>query len=122
MPTFTLETNVKVSDPQDFVLNLSKFGAMLLKKPEKYILISYRYNEFLSFNGSFNPAFQLGVVSLDNITPQSTEVYSKDLFEYLNKTLGVPGDRGYIVFNDPGRAYIGHEGKTFVQIFGNPGK
>ncbi|KAN0127572.1 Tautomerase/MIF [Lactarius tabidus] len=118
MPTLTLETNVKVPNPKEFILNMSKFSAELLKKPEKYIAISYRYNENLSFGGSFEPTFQLTVVSLDNIKVESTEGYSKDLFAFLNKTLGVPGDRGYVVFNDPGRAYIGHEGTTFAQIFG----
>ena len=33
---------------------------------------------------------------MDNINPESTEVYSKDLFAFLDKTLGVPGDRGYM--------------------------
>jgi len=118
MPTLTLETNVKVSNPKEFVVNLSKLGAELLNKPEKYILISYRYNEFLTFNGTFEPAFQLQLVSLGNITTETTEGYSKKLFAFLNSTLGVRGDRGYIVFQDPGRAYIGHEGTTFAQIFG----
>ncbi|KAH9038946.1 Tautomerase/MIF superfamily [Lactarius pseudohatsudake] len=118
MPTLTVETNVKLSNPKEFVLNLSKLGADILKKPEKYISISYRYNEFLTFSGTFDPAFQLTVISLDNITPESTEAYSNSLFTFLKDTLGVPGDRGYIVFNDPGRAYIGHEGTTFAQIFG----
>ncbi|KAI9456697.1 Tautomerase/MIF [Lactarius psammicola] len=118
MPTLTLETNVKLSDPKEFILNLSKLGAEILKKPEKYILVSYRYNEFLSFNGTFDPAFQLTLISLDNITPESTEGYSKALFTFLNNTLGVPGDRGYVAFNDPGRAFIGHEGTTFAKIFG----
>ncbi|KAI9453610.1 Tautomerase/MIF [Lactarius psammicola] len=121
MPILTLETNVKLSNPKEFVLNLSKFGADLLKKPERYILVSYQYNEIFSFNGTFDPAFQLTLKSLDNITPESTEGYSKALFAFLNNTLGVPGDRGYIIFNDPGRAYSGHEGTTFAQILG-PGK
>ncbi|KAF8274264.1 Tautomerase/MIF [Lactarius quietus] len=118
MPALTVETNVKFSDPKELVLSLSKLGANMLKRPEKYILISYRYNEFLSFNGSFDPAFQLTVIGLDNIMPETTEAYSKELFAFLNNKLGVPGDRGYILFNDPGRAYVGHEGTTFAQIFG----
>lgn len=118
MPALTLETNVKVSDPRELVLSLSKLGAEMLKRPEKYVLVSYRYNEFLSFNGSFDPAFQLTVIALDNITPEITEAYSETLFEFMKNMLRVPGDRGYILFNDPGRAYVGHEGTTFAQIFG----
>ncbi|KAH9967992.1 Tautomerase/MIF [Russula dissimulans] len=118
MPSLVLETNVKVSDPQSFVLAFSKAAANALKKPEKYILVSYRHNAHLSFAGTFDPAFLLEITSLDNITPEQNEVYSKDLFALLKKELGLPGDRGYIKFNDPGRAYLGYQETTFAQIFG----
>jgi len=88
-----------------------------MNKPEKYVLVSYRYNEFLTFSGTFEPAFQLQVVSLNDITTETTEGYSKALFAFLDETLGVRGDRGYIVFQDPGPAYLGHDGTTFAQIF-----
>jgi hypothetical protein len=35
-----------------------------LQKPEKYISISYRYNENLSFAGTLDPAFLLVIVSI----------------------------------------------------------
>ncbi|KAI0261084.1 Tautomerase/MIF [Gloeopeniophorella convolvens] len=118
MPSLILQTNVKVPDPKAFVLRFSKLSAELLEKPEKYISISLQYNEFLTFGGTFDPAFLLSIVSLDNITPQKNEAYSKSLFEFFEKELGVPGDRAYITFQDPGRAFIGHEGTTFETIFG----
>jgi len=118
MPSLVLETNVKVNDPRTFVQNFSKASANALGKPEKYISVSYRYNEHLSFAGTFDPAFLLVITSLDNITPERNEAYSKDLFELINKELGVQGDRGYITFYDPGRAYLGYQGTTFAQIFG----
>lgn len=64
-------------------------------------------------------------VSLDNINPEANEVYSKALFEFVGKKLGVPGDRGYMCvappanrrgslkrfprssFTDPGRENLG---------------
>ena len=75
---------VQVSDPKDFVLTLSKaeqnslplldlrlhlisqsqLSAEILNKPEGYISIAYRHNEFLSFSGTFEPAFQLTLVRL----------------------------------------------------------
>lgn len=72
---------MQVSNPEEFVLKLSKVeqilirltlynlsqsqrGAEVLNKPEKYISISYRYNEFLTFSGTLEPAFQLIVVCL----------------------------------------------------------
>lgn len=35
-------------------------------------------------------------MSLDNVTPENTDAYSKAFFAFLNKTLGVPEDRGYM--------------------------
>ncbi|KAI0303513.1 Tautomerase/MIF [Multifurca ochricompacta] len=119
MPALVLETNVKVSNPKDFVQSFSKFSANLLGKPESYISVSYKYNEFLSFHGTFDPAFLLTITSLDNITPELNEAYSKDLFAFFKEELKTPGDRGYVTFYDPGRAYLGHNGTTFAQIFGS---
>lgn len=45
--------------------------------------------------------------SLGNLQPEKNEVYSKKISEWLNSKLGLKNDRGYIVFNDPGNAYIG---------------
>lgn len=118
MPALRLTTNVKIDDEKVFVLEFSKLSAELLKKPEAYISIDVRYNPTLTFGGSFDPAFLLDVVSLDNINPELNEQYSKTLFTFFKEKLNVPGNRGYVVFNDPGRAYIGHEGTTFATIFG----
>jgi len=108
---------LQVNDMRAFVLEFSKVAADVLKKPEKYISISYRYNEYLTFSGTLDPAFLLVITSLDNITPEANEAFSKDFFAFLKNRLGTPGDRGYITFYDPGRANLGHEGTTFAQIF-----
>ncbi|KAG2020877.1 hypothetical protein CC2G_006169 [Coprinopsis cinerea AmutBmut pab1-1] len=118
MPSLDLTTNVKIEDEKAFALEFSKFGASILGKPEKYISVNVKYNPALTFAGSFDPAFLLTIVSLDNIKPDLNEKYSAELFAFFKEKLGVPGDRGYVVFNDPGRAYIGHQGTTFAAIFG----
>jgi len=38
-----------------------------MKKPEKHIFVSYQYNEFLSFSGTLDPAFRLGLVRLGGL-------------------------------------------------------
>ncbi|EED81730.1 predicted protein [Postia placenta Mad-698-R] len=103
MPSLVLKTNL---------------AAKTLNKPEVYISVSYDYSENLTFNGSFDPTFLLTVTSLDNITPELNEGYSKVLYNFLESKLGIPGDRGYITFLDPGRAYMGYQGTTFGTIFG----
>ncbi|KDN49305.1 hypothetical protein RSAG8_02007, partial [Rhizoctonia solani AG-8 WAC10335] len=121
MPAIVLTTNVKPRDEaheKELVLDLSKFSAQTLGKPEQYISVVYNYVGTLSFHGNFDPAFLLHITSLGNINPEANEKYSKALFDYFKEKLNVPGDRGYITFYDPGLAYLGHEGTTFATIFG----
>ncbi|KAG9121590.1 hypothetical protein FRC07_002397 [Ceratobasidium sp. 392] len=122
MPSVVLSTNVKPRDEaheKELVVELSKFSAELLDKPEKYISVSYQYTRTLSFHGSFDPAFLMTITSLGNINPEANDKYSKALFDWINDKLNIPGDRGYITFYDPGLAYLGHTGTTFATIFGS---
>lgn len=118
MPSLEIKTNVKLDDPKKFVEEFSHFAAETLKKPLSYICVSYTHNEYMAWNGTFDPCFLLAVVSLDNITPETNEEYSKKLFGYVEEKLGVPGHRGYISFTDPGRDNLGHKKTTFGSIFG----
>ena len=53
--------------------------------------------------------------SLDNINRQVNEIYSKSLFGFFQKKLGVPGNRGYITFIDPGRENMSYVSKMTVR-------
>jgi phenylpyruvate tautomerase len=116
MPTLTLTTNVAPQDEKSFIQNLSSFAAKALSKPEQYIVINLVNNPLLYFNRSFEPAYTLHIVSLGNLSPELNEGYSKLFSEYLTKELGLKDDRGYIVFEDPGMAYMGYKGTTFETI------
>ncbi|EJD53023.1 Tautomerase/MIF [Auricularia subglabra TFB-10046 SS5] len=105
MPSIVLTSNVKLA-------------ADTLGKPEKYISVSYTYNETLSFSGTHEPAILVIITSLGNISPDANEKYSATFFAFFNEKLGVPGDRGYISFVDPGYANIGYQGTTFAKILG----
>ncbi|KAJ3558002.1 hypothetical protein NM688_g1167 [Phlebia brevispora] len=118
MPSLEIKTNVKVDNPKALVEEFSQLAAKTLGKPLAYICVSYQYNEYLAWNGTFDPAFLVAVISLDNITPELNEHYSKVFFEYFEEKLGVKDHRGYISFTDPGREYLGHRSTTFGSIFG----
>ncbi|PSR70560.1 hypothetical protein PHLCEN_2v13599 [Hermanssonia centrifuga] len=45
--------------------------------------------------------------SLDNFSAELNNGFSKDLFEFFEKHLGVKDNRGYVMFVDPGRENIG---------------
>ncbi|KAF8881954.1 Tautomerase/MIF superfamily [Gymnopilus junonius] len=118
MPTLNLVTNVKLDDPRAFITEFSKFGADTLNKPEQYISVIFTYNELVTFAGTFDPAFSLRIDSLDNISEQQNEGYSKAFFEFFEEKLGTKGNRGYVTYIDPGRPNMGFESTTFATIFG----
>lgn len=117
MPSLVLTTNVKIDDLPDFALHFSEFSAAVLKKPERYISVNITPDATLTFQGTLDPAFLLVVTSLDNITPELNEEYSKAFFKFFEEKLDIRDDRGYITFYDPGRAYLGYQGTTFAQYF-----
>ncbi|KAF9009480.1 Tautomerase/MIF superfamily [Cyathus striatus] len=118
MPSLSLITNVKIPDAKVFALEFSKLSAATLRKPEAYITVNITYNETLTFAGSFDPAFVLNIISLDNLNPTANEEYSQKFFGFFKEKLGVEANRAYITFIDPGREYIGHDNTTFGTIFG----
>ncbi|KAI0923910.1 hypothetical protein AcW1_006730 [Taiwanofungus camphoratus] len=96
MPSLELKTNVALADPKSFVVEFGAFAAKILDKPLPAICVSYDYNETLTFNGTFDPAFQLVITSLFNLNPEANQVFSKAFFDFFEEKLGVPGDRGYM--------------------------
>jgi len=117
MPTLTLTTNVAITDTRTFLKNFSEFAAKTLAKPEEYIMVNYVPNPDLIFKGTFEPAFILHITSLGNLSPELNEGYSKMFSQYLGEKLGLKDDRGYLVFDDPGNAYMGYQSTTFEAIF-----
>jgi len=75
--------------------------------------VSITYNDTLTFGGTFEPAFQLLVISLLNINATKNVEYNKKIFSFLKEKLGVPDNRGYIVFQDPGVENLGFQSTTF---------
>ncbi|TCD63112.1 hypothetical protein EIP91_005984 [Steccherinum ochraceum] len=142
MPSLELKTNVKIADPKAFALEFAEFGAKVLGKPLEYISTSYQYNETLNFAGSFEPVFMLTIVrlipypfscsdriadessdgcaqvSLGNLNPTANEEYSKQFFPFFKEKLGVPHDRAYITYLDPGNSNLGYQSTHFGTIFG----
>ncbi|KAI0033306.1 Tautomerase/MIF [Vararia minispora EC-137] len=114
MPLLAITSNVKPADIKAFVLDFHKFAVKTLGKFDETTSISFNYQEHLSFGGTFEPAFILGITSLDNFSDEKNEAYSKVFFEYFQRTLGVPDHRGYIRFEDPGYAAIGYRSTTIL--------
>ncbi|KAJ7494307.1 Tautomerase/MIF superfamily [Mycena galericulata] len=118
MPYLELLVNVQIPNETEFALEFSKVAAEALGRSEEWISVSVTYNKTLTFAGTLEPAFALSVIYLGDLGPEVNEKYSPLLSEFLKTKLGVPNDRGYILFHDPGMGYLGFKGTTFATLSG----
>ncbi|KAN0075403.1 Tautomerase/MIF superfamily [Tylopilus felleus] len=115
MPLVSLSTNAKF-DSEDakraFVSEFSKFSAKTIGKDEKHFNIDVHFNPYLTYGGTFEPAFMLKIISLDNVNPTNSRKWSKEFSTFFEEKLGVPNDRGLMGFTDPGPTFVGTRGTT----------
>ncbi|KAJ7677250.1 Tautomerase/MIF superfamily [Mycena rosella] len=116
MPSLELTVNVPIPNDTEFALEFSKVAAKALGKPEATVAVTTSVNKALAFAGTLEPAFVLTVISLDNLNPEANEKYSAALSEFFQSKLGIPNDRGYITFHDPGKGYLGFKGTTIETL------
>ncbi|PSR70892.1 hypothetical protein PHLCEN_2v13206 [Hermanssonia centrifuga] len=126
MPLLELQTNAKLDDPKAFIKEFSEvvfvaylqtLAAELLKTPLEYICVNYKYSEHLAFAGTFEPALLLSVASVEGLDAESNALHSQKLFGFFEKKLGVKDHRGYIVFVNPSKDFIGFHSTTAAKIF-----
>ncbi|KAF9234039.1 Tautomerase/MIF superfamily [Melanogaster broomeanus] len=119
MPLLSLTTNVKFASEdatKAFVSDFSKFAATVIGKDEAFFSVNFSYNPYLTFAGTFDPAIMLSVTSLFNTNAANAQLWSKAFADYFQEKLGVPSERGYIAFLDPGPEFIGARGTTVAAL------
>jgi len=113
MPHVILSTNVQLPDDKALVLQLGEASSKILGKPVAAFLIQYRYDPNLAFAGTFEPAWMLQVYALGVISEENNEKFTAGYWEFA-QSLGLPHDRGYITFFDPGWENWGARGTTLA--------
>lgn len=114
MPSLLIESNVGLTPSQQSALmsEASPRLASLLRKPESYIMVSYKHVP-MCFAGTEDPCAYLKVISLGSITPELNRVNAKELTELVTKHTGVDGSRIYLQFEDPERSNFALDGNLF---------
>lgn len=114
MPLIRMETSVKVPEEKkpELLAALSKITAEATGKPEAYVMAIVS-EAAIAMAGKAGPAAFLDVRSIGSINKQVNGRISKEVAALLGKTLGIPGDRVYISFNDAVGANWGWNGATF---------
>ncbi|KAG7453019.1 Tautomerase/MIF [Guyanagaster necrorhizus] len=119
MPTLEIKTNVPIADVNAFASQFSQEAARILDKPEAVFSILVTPVPTMLFAGTPDPTFSMAVTCLDTLSPEKNLLYSKELFAFVEKALGIKNDRGYITFLDPGRSNLGLHSTTFASMFGD---
>jgi phenylpyruvate tautomerase len=115
MPTLLVQTSQKVDDStrKQLLRDASKAVATTLKKPEEYVMVSFKTVDDMMFGGSDEPCAFVHLASIGRIGPDTNPAMSKVICELVEKYLGVPANRVYIQFYDSPAANFGYDGSTF---------
>jgi phenylpyruvate tautomerase PptA (4-oxalocrotonate tautomerase family) len=114
MPYLKIETNQRLdaSAAQALLKKTSAFTAVLLGKPEKWIMVSLSHSVLVMFDGSTEAAAYVELKSI-SLNQEACAALSKSLCDFLNKELGVPQERVYIEFWSINGKMFGWNGGTF---------
>ena len=116
MPLCALLTNVALAEKErtDLLHDLSRQTAEMLGKPERYVMVGYRHNPDMLFDGKSEPLAYVEMKSI-GLPGERTGDLSQALCGLLSERLGVPADRIYIEFTTAERHLWGWNGATFAR-------
>ncbi len=116
MPLCSVISNIALADNDRGALlqELSHRTAEMLGKPQRYVMVSYRHNPDMLFDGSTEPLAYVELKSI-GLPGERTLEFSQILCGLLSERLDVPADRVYIEFADAERHLWGWDGGTFAR-------
>ena len=116
MPYCAVLSNVAVADGDCTALlqDISRQTAEMLGKPERYVMVSFRHNPHMLFEGKAEPLAYVELKSI-GLPAERSEELSRVLCDLLSERLGIPVDRIYIEFADAQRHLWGWNGATFAR-------
>ena len=115
MPTLLVQSSKAMDDAarSKLLKEASKAVASVLKKPEAYVMVSYKSVDGMMFGGSEEPCAFVHLASIGRIGPDTNPTMSKTICEILEKHLDIPSNRVYIQFYDSSAANFGWDKATF---------
>ncbi|KAK7085138.1 hypothetical protein SK128_000452 [Halocaridina rubra] len=119
MPQLEISTNIpKEKVTSDIILTLSKELTAAVGKPEQYITVRVLPDQLMSFGGTLEPCATAHIMSIGKLGIEENKAIAAKIFSAVEKLLGIPNDRMYILFNDQPSSNVGFKGTTFHQILG----
>lgn len=112
MPLLELTTNTDIDDIQNLAKQASELTAVILGKPESYVMVKIMPKQNLVFAGSGEPAAHVKLKSL-GLPETNTAELSAKICAFINAELGINSARVYIEFSNPERHMWGWDERTF---------
>mmetsp|Transcript_4559 Transcript_4559/g.5245 ORF Transcript_4559/g.5245 Transcript_4559/m.5245 type:complete len:116 (+) Transcript_4559:76-423(+) len=115
MPTFIVDTNVKLEDTQIQFLStkLTDLVIEVLGKPKSYIAVKISPGLNITWGGTTDPCALCNLISLGQINKENNTKVSEKLAEILKEILDIESNRYYINFFDMERENVGYNGTVF---------
>ncbi|XP_042207489.1 macrophage migration inhibitory factor homolog isoform X2 [Homarus americanus] len=119
MPYLEIATNLtKEKITPEILTNLSKLLSAILGKAEQYCVVRVIPDQLMTFGGSSDPCATALLISLGKLGVEENKGHAAKIYEFVENSLGIPGDRMYIQFFDKPSSEIGYKGTTFHQLLG----
>ena len=114
MPLLKMHTSVPVPEEkkEPLVKALSQITAETIGKPESYVMVVLSHGT-MSMGGEIGPAAFADVRSIGGLSGKVNKQISEKVCALLEDTLGIPGNRVYISFNDSAAGDWGWDRGTF---------
>jgi phenylpyruvate tautomerase PptA (4-oxalocrotonate tautomerase family) len=116
MPFITVYTSAEPppdEKAQSFLRDLSSTFAPLLGKPERYVMTRLAPRSRMTFAGLPDPACYVEIKSIGGITRENASRLTEAACKAVQRGLGVPTDRTYVVLHDVPAHMWGFDGSTF---------
>ncbi|MBN1847497.1 MAG: hypothetical protein JW932_02845 [Deltaproteobacteria bacterium] len=114
MPYFSIETNsvIKKESKQALLKKATVFIAVMLGKPESFVMVSIQSESDLVFGGSHQTAAFVQLKSIGLPKDRCAE-FSDKICGFIHQEMKIPKERIYIDFTDINGTMFGWNGKTF---------
>ncbi len=115
MPYFSIETNkkIEISETEKISKKASRFLAEMMSKPEQVIMVAIKPGTPLIFGGTGEPCAFVRIKALGLDKGRCPE-YSGKVCGFLEREIGVPGNRVFIEFTDIDGKCFGYNGNTLA--------
>ena len=121
MPNLRIETNVSaeaIKELNNCLAELSKAVSETTGKPEQYVVVQVVPGLPMMFAGFDAPCASAFFMSIGKIGPEENKAHAAAVYPIVEKYLGIPGDRMYILFHDAAYHEVAWKGSTFAALFG----